>query len=823
VKEKVIIFIGLFIAFFYHGFSQQLPVAGVCKIKGRIMDSVSRQPVGYATVTAFLNGSSNVAGGIITDDNGQFIIDNLQAGEYRVKIEFIGYGPIIKTGVVVTNNKTVANLGNVLLAGGARKLKEVTVTANTQFMENHLDKLVYNVDKDVTSQGGVATDVLKKVPMVSVDIDGNIDLLGDANVRVFINGKPSAMFDNNLAEALKAIPANQIKSIEVITSPGAQYDAQGTGGIINIILKDNKAKGVNGNCSVSGGSRYQNGSANVHVKNGSLDINASLSGNEQLNTKTLNSLDRTADSAGLVQNGYGQVQRNGYRAQAGFDWAVNKHNDITGSFSYNNFGNTNQGLINQQQITDYPVIADTYTVRNTTNYYRYSGEDWNLNYKKSFGKEGQELNLSYQGSSAGSVVRYTQDQLYAQNNYLFSGARGDNGVTDLENYITADYTHPFTKDIVLNAGLKGSFSNVMSSSDHYGLIPSSGGYNFDPSQLDHFNYNRGIYAAYTSITFKLGKDYDVKLGVRDEYTKNDVPDDTVVIASYNFITPSGVISRSLNHHQSIKFSYSRRIQRPGFGQYNPFINATDPTSLSQGNPQLQPEKKHSFELSYYKFYDKGSSVLVTLFYRYSAYDWQGYSTYYSSFRVGDSVYQNTTVSTTANAGNQQTTGLNISGTWKVSDKLEFRVNTSFFDKYIQSTLPGIGVVNSFTYRASINATYQFTKNLVAEVYGGYNSATLEAQGKFPSFASYSIALRQQFWGKKANIALSATDPFNTYTNQLTYITSSNFSSVSERRSPYQYFSISFSYKFGKIEYKDKKQDGNVNDNLPPEATPPTGG
>ena len=806
-----------FIVLFNKGYSQQATSAGHCKIKGRIIDSASHQPIGYATVIAFIKGNTNVAGGIITDENGEFIIDNLQAGEYTVKIDFIGYIAKTLTSVVLSEKHPLNNLGDVPITSNTKTLNDVTITGSRNFMENHLDKLVYNVEKDVSSQGGVATDILKKVPMVSVDIDGNIDLLGDPNVRVFINGKPSAMFDNNLAEALKAIPASQIKSIEVITSPGAQYDAQGTGGIINIILKDNKAKGVNGNCSVSGGSRYQNGYANIHVKNGALDINASLSGNMQLNTKSLTSLNRTADSAQLVQNGYNTTQRNGYRPQAGFDYAITKNDDINGSFSYNNFGNASQGSLNQQQITN---GLDTQTLNNSNNYFRYRGEDWNINYKRKFAKDGQELNLWYQGSSGSSDFNYQQNQRYTANDSILSGARGDNGFHDIENYLTVDYANPFSKDIMLNVGVKGTFSRMKSNSGQYPLLPIPDTFSLNPFQDNTFNFNRSIYAAYASVTFPMFKKYNLKIGVRDEYTINSSPGDTINIASDNFITPSAVISRTLNKNQTIKLSYAKRIQRPGYGQYNPFINATDPANLLTGNPGILPQKMHALESSYYRFFEKGSNILVTLFYRYSADDWQSYTTYYNSFPVGDTVYQNVTVSKTINAGTQQTGGLNISGTWAVNEKIQIRPNASFFEKYIQSNLLTNGSTSSFNYRGSINITYQVIKTLVAEFYSGYNSARYEVQGKYPSFASYSFAVRKQFLDKKATLSLSATDPFNKYTNQVTYISAANFSGMVEHRYPYQYFSLSFSYKFGKIEYIEKKPEPDENENLPPESKNP---
>ena len=373
---------------------------------------------------------------------------------------------------------------------------------------------------------------------------------------------------------------------------------------------------------------------------------------------------------------------------------------------------------------------------------------------------------------------------------------------------------------MLNVGVKGTFSRMKSNSGQYPLLPIPDTFSLNPFQDNTFNFNRSIYAAYASVTFPMFKKYNLKIGVRDEYTINSSPGDTINIASDNFITPSAVISRTLNKNQTIKLSYAKRIQRPGYGQYNPFINATDPANLLTGNPGILPQKMHALESSYYRFFEKGSNILVTLFYRYSADDWQSYTTYYNSFPVGDTVYQNVTVSKTINAGTQQTGGLNISGTWAVNEKIQIRPNASFFEKYIQSNLLTNGSTSSFNYRGSINITYQVIKTLVAEFYSGYNSARYEVQGKYPSFASYSFAVRKQFLDKKATLSLSATDPFNKYTNQVTYISAANFSGMVEHRYPYQYFSLSFSYKFGKIEYIEKKPEPDENENLPPESKNP---
>jgi len=806
---KFFICLNIFIVISLYSFAQPAVTHGACRVSGKVLDSASGQSVAYATVTAFFNDSSRVAGGAITDEKGAFTIEDLMPGTYNIKVDFISYNAGVKNNIVVTTQKPVAALGNITIAGNSKTIKEVTITGSRNFMENHLDKLVYNVEKDITSQGGVATDVLKKVPQVSVDVDGNIELLGSSNVQVFINGKPSTMFDNNLAEALQTIPASQIKSIEVISSPGAQYDAQGTGGIINIILKDNKSQGVSGNVALSGGTRLENGSANVHVHKGSLDISASLSGNAQLKGTTPTSLNRTTDSVQLIQNGNGTLQKNNYRAQVGMDWQISKKDDITASIGYSSLETINDGAISQQQIAFYPAYSDAYTVRNAQNTLIYNTLDWNVNYKKKFHKEGQELNLSYQSSYGTGSTHYEQNQFYpdSDNDSLLSGAKGNNKPADKETYVIADYAQPIAKDVVINAGVKGSFSRINSYSDHYLLDPASDIYSFDYSQLNNFNYNRDIYAAYASVTFMLFKTYNLKLGLRDEDTKISLTGDTGVInPSYNFLIPSAVISRTLPGNQTLKLSYARRIQQARYNKLNPFIDATDPANLVTGNPQLRPERGQNVELSYYKFFEKGSSVLVTLYYRYSADDEQSYVLYYPTLNVGDSVYKNVAVTTNVNAGTQQVTGINISGTLTLSQKLEVRGGANLFDKYIQSSLVAGATSNSYNYRININATYQFNKNLIAEFFGNFNSARTEIQGKFPSFTSYSFAIRQMLLNRKASIAFTTTDPFNKYVDQLTDVTGQNFSMVSDRKIPYRSFGLNVTYKFGKIEYKEKKQE-----------------
>src|SRR5882672_4417352 len=241
------------VAFSFSLSAQQSPAAGKGRITGRILDSIAQSPVEYATITLYAAGNTRPVNGATSSVKGVFTVEGLAPGSYTLTVGFIGFQARSISALTLDAKTMSLTLGDIFLSKKTEALQAVTVTASKGLVENKIDKMVYNAEKDITSQGGVATDILKKVPMVSVDVDGNVQLQGNSNILFLINGKPSSIFGNNLADALQSIPASQIKNIEVISSPGAKYDAEGTGGIINIILKDNKLRGVNGNISLTAG------------------------------------------------------------------------------------------------------------------------------------------------------------------------------------------------------------------------------------------------------------------------------------------------------------------------------------------------------------------------------------------------------------------------------------------------------------------------------------------------------------------------------------------------------------------------------------------
>ncbi|HVW61212.1 MAG TPA: TonB-dependent receptor, partial [Puia sp.] len=393
--------------------------AGKSRITGRILDSLTNSPVEYATITLYVAGISRPVNGATTNNKGVFTIDGLAPGNYTLTVEFIGYEPRF-FGSLALNGKVMSiSLGDVLLKNKQEALQSVTVTASKGLVENKIDKMVYNAEKDITSQGGVATDILKKVPMVSVDVDGNVQLQGNSNILFLINGKPSSIFGNNLADALQSIPASQIKNIEVITTPGAKYDAEGTGGIINIILKENRLRGVNGNISLTAGTRLENGSLNLNARHDNFGINAFFSGNGQLRSTRMNSSDRlsedTADGTKnrLQQYGSSKFNRQGYESGLGFEWNIDHHNALSGNAGYDNFGSNNNGSFLQQQTGYDPSgmpASDFGSLVQSGSRFQGHSLDYSLSYKRTFSQEDKELDISYDGSYGRNHSAYHQAQ-----------------------------------------------------------------------------------------------------------------------------------------------------------------------------------------------------------------------------------------------------------------------------------------------------------------------------------------------------------------------------------------------------------------------------
>ena len=787
------------------------------KITGKVIDAITKVVVDYATIGIYKQGSTSPFNGASTDPKGNFKIDNIPAGEYTIKVDFLGYKQLTVEHLVISATAKSLSVGSLSISPVQNQLKGVTVTANAPTVENKIDKLVYSPGNDLTAQGGVAIDVLKKVPMVTVDIDGNVELMGNANIRFLINGKPSSIFGASLTDALQAIPASQIKSIEVITSPGAKYDAAGTGGIINIILKDSKVQGINGSVNLSAGTRLENGSFNLSARKGNFGVNAFFSGNEQLNSTAVSTNNRTSYNGArdtvtsLSQKGSSAFKRSGYQSGISFNWSISPKDELTASINFNHFGNNGHGITNQDQNTLAALTGqniDTLSLSNSSSRFSANSKDWSLAYKKTFAKEGQELNILYNASYGSNVNDYTLRQDYLVPVIPSTGSTSNNPGKDKETDISVDYSQPIAKDFNIETGAKTVIENLNNSIISQSL--SNGAYIPNPFQTYGFAYKRTIFAYYVSASFSLFNFVDGKAGLRYEHTSSTSDFPNTIIPSYGIFAPSFVLTHKVSKTQSIKFSYSYRLERPEYRDLNPFYNISDPHNISTGNPNLKPELGHNFELGYNKSFDKGANVYVAAFYRYNTNDIQSFTTFYPSITIGDSTYNNVSLDQRYNIGRENNMGINLYGSLPVTGKLSLRSNMFFADRVTSN--PGSPSVSGFMYRINLNGSYQFADDFAAEFFVNYRSSQKTIQGSRPAFAFYNLAVRKQFMNKKASIGLTAANPFSKYINQQSSTFGSNFNQSSSRLVPFRSFGISLSYKFGKLEFKkDKERD----DNSPP--------
>ena len=806
-------------------YAQPNAAASKGRISGKVTDGATKTPVDFATVSVFKIGGTSPINGASTDPKGNFSIDGISPGEYTVTADFLGYKRTTVDHVVISaTNKNIV-LPPIVIMPVQNQLKGVVITGTAATVENKIDKMVYNPANDLTSQGGVALDILKKVPMVTVDIDGNVELMGNTNVRFLINGKPSSIFGASLADALQSIPASQIKNIEVITSPGAKYDAEGTGGIINIVLKDSKIQGVNGSVNLSAGTRLENGSFNLNARKGNFGVNAFFSGNEQLNSTSLNTNNRTSYSTtrdtvtSLYQKGTNSFKRSGYQSGLSLNWSISPKDELTAAVNFNHFGNHGIGLTNQDQngfSSTTNFFADTMSTSHSLSAFSANSVDWSLAYKKTFAKENQELDILYNSSTGRNTSNYTQEQDYTNVVFPSSGSIGNNPGKDRETDISIDYSQPISDGFMIETGAKAVIENINNTVGTQTL--TNGVFLFNPSQSYTFNYNRKVFAYYLSSSFSLFNHFiDGKAGLRYEYTNSTSDFPNTTIPSYGIFAPSFVLSHKLDKTQSIKFSYTYRLERPDYRSLNPFYNISDPHNISTGNPDLKPELGHNFELGYNKSFIKGGNVYVAAFYRYNTNDLQSFTTFYQTLTIGDTTYSNVSLNQRYNIGREVNEGINLYGSLPIG-KLSLRTNMFFANRITNN--PGSPQVSGFAYRINLNGSYEFANSLAAEFFVNYRSSQKGIQGTSPAFSFYNFAIRKQLLNKKASIGLTAANPFSQYVDQRSTTFGPNFNQSSLRQVPFRSFGISLTYKFGKLEFKkEKKEMDDDNTPVPDDAAP----
>ena len=796
------------------GFGAAAQPAVTGKISGIILDSISRKPIDYATVSLGRAGSTKTTNGALTDEKGSFKIENITAGIYRVTIAFLGYQTKIIDSVRTTPAKPDLNLGRIMLSPNQNMLKEVVITGTTPIIENKIDKLVYNAEQDVAIAGGNATDVLRKVPLLSVDFEGNVSLRGSQNVRVLINGKPSGSMASNMADALRAIPADQIKNVEVITSPSAKYDAEGTSGIINIITKKSNLAGVSGSINGGVGIRQNSGNLNLNAKTGRLAVTANGGGYYSWPVTSDITFNRTNTGGTQIisQAGQSRTFRLASNGSIGADYDFNSFNSISSNIRLNGFSNGADGSNLNQNIFNGMMTNFT---RLSDNQMNMNGVDWSSDYLHKFKKKDQQISLAYQFTNSKQISDYTTD---------FSNTiideYGDNNADNTENTIQLDYTHPFKK-VTFETGLKGILRDIVSDNQTRNFNSLTNIFTPIPSRTFVYDYSQDVYSAYATFAFTLAKKFGVRAGARYEGTEINGDARSAGAGASPFssryfnLVPSIVVSQTFKNFSTIKLSYNQRLQRPSLFFLNPFLNSADIFNQSQGNPALQPELSHNIEFNYSMFV-KSSVLNASLYYRRTN---DIIESFVLPISVIDPATGNAAVgskTTFRNVGSNNSVGFNFFGQVNPIKPLTLRGNFNVFTYDINAN-GGFTVTNTNTqliYNGFFMASYVFQKGLTFETFLITNSPRQTAQGRNPSFNMWNLGLKKEIMKKKGSLGLTIIDPFNENKNFRQNIAGADFIQTSNFSVPFRSFGASFSYRFGKLSMQaPKKKRGVSNDDL----------
>lgn len=790
------------------------------KIVGKVVSFESKSPLEYCTISIFVSGEKKPITGSTSDQSGHFSLTDVPDGIYTILIENIGYKPDTINNLAVNKSTGTINLKTIPLSLLKKDLSGVTVVSKSKVIDNKIDKLVFNAEKDLTAQAGDATDLLKKIPQVSVDVDGKIQLAGNDGIRFLINGKPSSAFGNNMADVLQSIPASQIKSIEVITNPGAKYDAEGMGGIINIIMKSNTSKGYSGSISATAGTRMENTALNFGIRKKKTSFNVFFSGNKKLRATNLINADRLTftDTSNnrLTQHSENDYERHGFQSGIGMEYNHNKYNSVSANVNFNNFGNSFSNEMNQLFQTNLPSgIVGISSLLNSDNKVAVNTLEFSVFYKRRFKKEEKTLDIKANTSSSSNKTNSNTEQLNKTDNSIDFGVINNNPATISLTEFTLDYANPVKKDVKMGIGSKLSFFDINSNSSVDSYMPFSKQYQHNNYLSTNIHYQQKVYAGYGEFSFPVSNLFETKIGGRFEHTEINSNysniGGNVKIPGYNTIVPSVYLLKKLNEKTNLKCSYSKRIQRPDYEALNPFVFTVDPKNLTTGNPYLKPEMAHRFEFSYNRDLGKIGSLMITSFYRINYDDIQPFVTYYPTYTIGDSVYSNVALTNKVNIGQEKNMGLDLFEDLRFSSKLNFRSNISLF---YRNTTDSLINTNSFNYKFNVNASYQFSSTLTAEFFGNINSPRNEAQGKYPSFSTYNVGLRKQIWNKKGSIAITSNSLFSKYLNMNTHVSGDGFVVDSQRKIIFRSIGINFVWKFGKIDFKKSGIENDANTMMP---------
>ncbi|GAB3999339.1 outer membrane beta-barrel family protein [Spirosoma daeguense] len=791
----------------FTGVAEETP-KGNGKISGTLVDSLSGKPVEFATVALISTKTNKPVDGTTSDAKGNFTMSKLAPGDYRLQYSFIGYKNSDSKAFKVEKG-TDLKMGSVKMSPDIRTLSEVNVVGQAALIEEKVDRLVFNADKDIATKGGDASDILKRVPMLSVDLDGNVSLRGSSNIRVLINNKPSTIVAASVADALKQLPADMIKTVEVITSPSAKYDAEGAAGIINIITKKNTLHGLTLNVDAGAGLRASNLGLNGSYRQGKLGVTLGGFGRMMYNraSSTLDQTTRTGTQPlRTLQEGSAFDRPLFGHYNLGFDYDLAKDQSLSANVRFG----TRNFIQEQNQLTS---IYSGGSILNQTNRDvdrkdLSNSVDMNLDYIRTF-KPQQEWSISTQFSRTNLTNNFYADLLNNMGS-LTSRQQNLNHNINQELTIQTDYQTPIKKNQLIEFGGKAIMRKV--NSDYRYLIGGSVGELItDPNNpTGSLNYDQNIGAGYISYTYVTPSKYTFKVGTRYEYTSISAYQSTELvqntklnIPAYGNLVPSVNVSKSLKAGTTLKAAYNRRIQRPGLQQLNPNVNAANPQMIMMGNPNLSPELTDNVEMSLSSTIKK-TYLNVSVFGRLT-----NNAITQVRIPVDTSQYDfpaGAILTTFQNIGVQRTLGANVFFNTNLTPKWSINGGFDGYYVYMQGATPGLDGKSVTISNTGISiggrlmSQLQLDKGWSAQVFSFFRGPQPQLQGTQGGFYMYSFGIRKDLANKRGSIGLAAENFIGNGVVMRTNLESPLLSQVNVNRLYNQNVKVTFAYRIGKMSF-----------------------
>lgn len=771
-------------------------------LKGRVIDKSSNFPLEYTTVTLKNSTNPEKLFGGITNDKGEFSVE-VDRGKYNITIEFISFEPyIIKDKALFQN----ADLGTISLADGTKMLNEVIIRNESTTVEIKLDKKVYNVGKDLMVKGGTVSDVLDNIPSVTVDVDGSIALRGNANVRVLIDGKPSTAV--NVAEALRIIPADAIDKVEVITNPSARYDAEGGGGILNIILKKGKTNGLNGTFIANTGFPDNHGiSANLNWKTKDVNIftnqgfsNRNSPGFSTVDTEYLNP-SATAPQF-IYEDRNNDRFNNNYNGGFGIEWFIDDNTSWTNNVNYRSSDGANitTASFNNTFLdgTTFLRSRDSRDTNNETNF------EFNSNFVKKFKKDGHKLNIDFQTSTndENNLSRIFDSQ--------FPNATSSNIQSQTRNLIASDYVLPLGKSLQLEAGYRGEFT--VQNTDVSIFEDDIANENLS-SVLEYKEY---VNALYSQFGMKVNK-FSFLFGLRWEDSNiqvNLLDDADFNTKRYNNFFPSAFVTYEVSDQTNVSASYSKRIRRPRGRFLNPSSDFSSNINIFQGNPDLDPAMTDAFEVGYLTKFGRQLTFNTSAYVNRTT-DVFNFVRRNSGQTTSDGIaiilFSPVNLATEYRAGFEFTFNYNPFKWWRLNSNFNFfSIETQGENTYVDFN--GDTVVQDLNNKATswftrLNSKISLPYKIDWQTNLSYEGDQRTAQGNRIGIASANLAFSKDIMKEKATIAFNVSDVFNSRIRRQETFIPNSIQSTSEFQWRARQFTLSFTYRFNKKKNERERKPG----------------